>query len=104
MDMKKMMKQARKMQEDMAKAQEELAMIEVSATAGGGMVDVVATCDMKIKSIKIAPEAIDPEDADMLQDTIVAAVNQAIKIAEERSSERMNSVTGGLSGGLGLPF
>lgn len=100
MDMKKMMKQAQKMQRDAAAAQEEIAQMEFTASAGGGMVEAVVMGDNSLKSIKIDPDAIDPEDVEMLEDTIVAAVNEATRQATEASNARMNS----LMGGMNLPF
>ncbi len=100
MDMKKMMKQAQKMQRDAARAQEEVAAMEFEASAGGGMVKVVAQGDMTIKAVTIDPDAIDPEDVEMLQDMVLAAVNEALRTAAEEANNRMNSVMGG----MGLPF
>mgnify|MGYP000385163679 CR=1 FL=1 len=96
MDMKKMMKQAQKMQRDAAAAQQEIAAMTFEASAGGGMVKVVATGDMAIKSIVIDPEAVDPEDVEMLQDLIIAAVNEALRAASEAANARMNAVMGGM--------
>lgn len=100
MDMKKMMKQAQKMQRDAAAAQEEINQMEFTATAGGGMVEAVVMGDSSVKSIKIDPEAMDPEDTEMLEDMIVAAVNEGLRQAVETSNARMNS----LMGGMNLPF
>lgn len=100
MDMKKMMKQAQKMQRDAAAAQEEIAQMEFTASAGGGMVEAVVMGDNSLKSVKIDPDAIDPEDVEMLEDTIVAAVNEAMRQATEASNARMSS----LMGGMNLPF
>lgn len=97
MDMNQLMAQARKMQADLMSAQDELKDKQVTASAGGGMVRVVATGDLRIKSIEIDPDAIDPEDVEMLEDTIVAAVNDAIKQANELAEQGMESVTGGLN-------
>ena len=97
MDMKKMMKQAQKMQLELARAQEEIKDMEFEASAGGGMVKVVAAGDMSIKSIEIDPEAIDPEDVEMLQDMVLAAVNEALRGVAEASSTRLNAVTGGMN-------
>ena len=101
MDMKKMMKQAQKMQRDAALAQEEIAAMTFEASAGGGMVKATATGDMTVTDIVIDPAAVDPEDVEMLQDLIVAAVNEALRKAEEASSELMGKMTGGLGG---MPF
>ncbi|RDB61522.1 nucleoid-associated protein [Gordonibacter sp. 28C] len=92
-----MMKQAQKMQADLAKAQEEIKDMEFEATAGGGMVKAVATGDMAIKSITIDPEAVDPEDVDLLQDMVLAAVNEALRGMSDVSAQRLNSVTGGMN-------
>ena len=97
MDMKKMMKQAQRMQAELAKAQDEIKELEFEATAGGGMVKVVAKGDMTIQSIAIDPEAVDPEDVDMLQDMVLAAVNEALRGVSEISSQRLNAATGGLN-------
>lgn len=103
MDMKKMMKQAQKMQRDAAAAQEEIAAMEFTASAGGGMVEAVVMGDNTVKAIKIDPDAVDPEDVEMLEDTIVAAINEAMREAAETTNARMNSVMGGL-GNMNLPF
>ena len=100
MDMKKMMKQAQKMQRDAAAAQEEIAQMEFTATAGGGMVEATVTGGGELKAFKIDPETVDPEDTEMLEDTIVAAVNEALRTASETSNERMSSIMGGMN----LPF
>ena len=97
MDMKQMMKQAQKMQLELARAQEEIKDMEVSSSAGGGMVKVLATGDMTIKSIEIKPEALDPDDVEMLQDMVCAAVNEALRGAADISAQRMSSVTGGMN-------
>lgn len=97
MDMKKMMKQAQRMQMELARAQEEIKDMSFEATAGGGMVKAVALGDMSIKSITIDPEAVDPEDVDMLQDMVCAAVNEALRGVGEMSSQRLNAATGGMS-------
>lgn len=92
-----MMKQAQKMQAELAKAQDEIKDMEYEATAGGGMVKVVATGDMAIKSIVIDPEAVDSEDVDLLQDMVLAAVNEALRGMSDVSAQRLNSVTGGMN-------
>ena len=102
MDMNKMLQQAAQMQEQLAKAQEELANQTVEASAGGGMVTVVATGALQIKEIKIAKEAIDPDDPDMLADMVLAAVNEALRSAQGLMESRLGGMMGGL-GGLGLP-
>lgn len=97
MDMKKMMRQAQKMQKELNKAQEEIATMTFEATAGGGMVKAVASGDMNITSLTIDPDAVDPEDVEMLQDMVVAAVNEALRGVSEMSNQRMSAVTGGMS-------
>lgn len=93
-----MMKQVQKMQQDMLKMQEELEAKEYSATSGGGVVTAVATGKKQLTSLTIQPDAIDPEDAEMLQDLIVAAVNEALRQAEEDMSSQMKRFTGGMPG------
>jgi DNA-binding YbaB/EbfC family protein len=102
MDMNKMMQQVQEMQAQMAKAQEELAGETVEASAGGGMVTVKATGALEIVEIKIAPEAIDPDDPDLLADMVLAAVNEALRSAQSLAESKLGSAMGGL-GGLGLP-
>lgn len=97
MDMKKMMKQAQRMQAELAKAQDEIKDLTFEATAGGGMVKAVATGDMAIASLTIDPEAVDPEDVEMLQDMVAAAVNEALRGVSEMSSQRLSAATGGMS-------
>jgi nucleoid-associated protein EbfC len=100
-DMGALMKQVQQMQAEMAKAQEQLAEETVEASAGGGMVKVTMTGDMKLREITISPEAIDPEDPDLLQDMVTAAVNEAIRAAQELASTRLGGIAG--MGGGGLP-
>ena len=102
MDFNKLMQQAQQMQEQMAKAQEELAHETVEASAGGGMVTVTATGALEITSIKIDPGAIDPDDPDLLADMIIAAVNEALRSARSLMESKLGSAMGGL-GELGLP-
>ena len=92
-----MMKQAQKMQAELARAQEEIKDMTFEATAGGGMVKVVANGEMTVDSIVIDPEAVDPEDVEMLQDMVAAAVNEALRGVSEISSQRLNAATGGLN-------
>ena len=92
-----MMKQAQKMQAELARAQEEIKDMTFEATAGGGMVKVVANGDMTVDSIVIDPEAVDPEDVEMLQDMVAAAVNEALRGVSEISSQRLNAATGVLN-------
>jgi DNA-binding YbaB/EbfC family protein len=96
-DMGKMMKQARKLQEKMNKLQEELGDKTVEASTGGGMVKVVANGRREVQSIEISPEVIDPDDVEMLQDLTLAAVNEALRKAEELAAEEMGKITGGLN-------
>jgi nucleoid-associated protein EbfC len=92
-----MMKQAQKMQAKMAEMQEELKSETLEASAGGGMVRVVITGDMQVRELVIDPAAIDTDDIEMLQDMIVAAVNEAIRSAQELASRRMGEITGGMN-------
>ncbi len=103
-NMNQMLKQVQKMQADMMKAQEALAEETVQASAGGGMVTVTISGDLAVKDIVIAAEAIDPEDPELLQDMVLAAVNEAIRQAQELAAKKMGGLTGGMDlGGLGLP-
>ncbi|MGI9556789.1 MAG: YbaB/EbfC family nucleoid-associated protein [Solirubrobacterales bacterium] len=102
MDMGKMMKQVQQMQADMAKAQQELAEELVEASAGGGMVKVKVTGSMELREVTIDPEAVDPDDVELLQDMVLAAVNEGMRSAQERAQAKMGGLTGGL-GDLGLP-
>jgi nucleoid-associated protein EbfC len=102
MDMNKMLQQVQQMQEQVTKAQEELAHETVEASAGGGMVTVKATGALQITEIKIAKEAIDPDDPEMLADMVLAAVNEALRSAQGLMESRLGGMMGGL-GGLGLP-
>ena len=101
MDMKKMMKEAQKMQRNAALAQERVAAMEFSATAGGGMVTATVTGGGTLKSLDIDPEALDPEDVDILQDTIVAAINDALSEANEKANDQINAAVGNLN--LNMP-
>lgn len=96
-NMNQMMKQVKKMQAQMEKAQEELAEKEVEGTAGGGVVKVTANGQKQILDIEIQPEVVDPEDIDMLQDLVTAAVNDALKQVDELIAEDMGKFTGGLN-------
>lgn len=93
-----MLKQLQKLQEEMGKTQEALGDETLSVTAGGGAIEVVITGHQHIQSITIDPEVVDPEDVEMLQDLIVAAVNEAVKASQEMAADRL----GGLTGGLGV--
>ena len=100
-DMNKLMQQAQQMQEQMARVQEELAQETVEASAGGGLVTVKATGAGEIAEIKIDPRAIDPDDPELLEDTVLAAVNEALRSAQALAQSRLGAATG--LGGLGLP-
>ena len=99
LDMNKLMQQAQQMQEQMAKAQAELATEMVEASAGGGLVTVQATGGGDIVSIKINPKAIDPDDSELLEDLVLAAVNEALRSAQSLAQSKLGAMTGG----LGLP-
>ena len=103
MNMQEMMKQARKMQEQLAQAQESMKDVTIDASAGGGMVKATVNGDLELVSIQIDPDALDPEAVDLLQDMIVAAVNEAIRGVSEVASKQMSSITGGLNI-PGMPF
>lgn len=102
LDVNKMLKQVQEMQAQMARAQEELAGETVEASAGGGMVRVKASGAGEIVEIRIAPEAIDPADPEMLEDLVLAAVNEALRNAHDLMQSKLGGALGGL-GGLGLP-
>ena len=103
-NMNQMLKQVQKMQQDMMKAQEQLANETVTASAGGGMVTVTVSGDLVVKDVAIDPEAIDPEDPELLQDMVLAAVNEAIRQAQELAAKRMGGLAGGIDlGALGGP-
>jgi nucleoid-associated protein EbfC len=97
-----MLKQVQQMQADMAKVQEDLKNEVVEASAGGGMVTVKISGDLQLRELTIDPEAIDPEDPELLQDMVQAAVNEGIRSAQELAASKMGGIAGGL-GGLGLP-
>ena len=102
-NMQQLLKQAQKMQQDMMAAQEALKDETVEASAGGGMVHVVVSGDLVVKSITIDPDAIDPDDPEMLADLVLAAVNEGLRSAQELAASKLGGITGGLGGGLGLP-
>jgi nucleoid-associated protein EbfC len=102
LDVNAMLQQVQQMQEQMAKAQEELAKETVEASAGGGMVTVKATGGLEIVEIKISPEAIDPDDPELLADMVLAAVNEALRSAQNLVESKLGSAMGGMQG-LGLP-
>lgn len=97
MNFGKMMKQAQQMQAKMAEIQEQLKDETVEASAGGGMVRVTMTGDQQLRSIKIEPSAVDPEDVELLEDMVAAALNEAIRASQELASTKMASVTGGMN-------
>jgi len=99
----KMMRQVQKMQADMAKVQDGLANETVEASAGGGMVTVQVTGSVELKSIKIDPSAVDPQDVEMLEDMIMAAMNEALRSAQELANKKLGGITAGLNI-PGLPF
>lgn len=101
-NMGNLVKQAQKMQKEMEKVQEELKDKTVEASAGGGAITVVATGKKDIKEITIKPEVVDPDDVEMLQDLVLAAVNEALRKADEMVSSEVGKVTGGLGGLPGL--
>lgn len=92
-----MMKQAQQMQTKMAELQEQLKDETVEASAGGGMVRVTMSGDMQLRSIKIEPSAVDPEDVELLEDMVAAALNEAIRAAQELASTKMAAITGGVN-------
>jgi nucleoid-associated protein EbfC len=107
-NMNQMMRQVQQMQADMAKAQEALKSEVVEASAGGGMVTVKITGALELKEVVIDPQAVDPEDVELLQDMVLAATNEAIRAAQELQESRLGGAMGGLDalgglGGLGLP-
>jgi nucleoid-associated protein EbfC len=101
-NMNQMMRQVQQMQAEMEKAQESLKHETVEASAGGGMVTVKVSGELEVLELRIDPEAVDPEDVELLQDMVQAAVNEAVRSAQELAAQKMGAVTGGL-GGLGLP-
>ncbi len=106
-NMQAMMHQVQKMQKDMELAQEELKNEVVEASAGGGMVTVKISGDLVLREVKIDPAAVDPEDVEILSDMVLAAVNEALRMAQELAERKMGGATAGLDlgglGGLGLP-
>lgn len=101
-NMNNLMKQAQKMQKQMEEASRELEEKEVSAKAGGGAVEVTVSGKREVTKVKIDPEAVDPDDVEMLEDLIMAATNEALRQIEEFSAQSMSAITGGLGGGF--PF
>lgn len=105
MNIQKMMKEAQKMQERLAKAQNDLAEQTVEASAGGGKVTVTATGSGDITAVRISPDVVDPQDLEMLEDLVLSGVREAQAAARKLQEDTMGKVTGGLGGGLpGLPF
>ena len=96
-NMNNMLKQAQRMQADMARVQEELKTETVEASVGGGSVKVVMTGDLALQSITIDPAAVDPEDVGMLEDMVVAAVNEGLRQAQELAGAKMSAITGGMN-------
>jgi DNA-binding YbaB/EbfC family protein len=101
--MQQIMKQAQKMQQQVAQAQAELAAAEVTGSAGGALVTVLMTGLGEVKSVRIDPKAVDPEDVETLEDLVLAAVRNAAEEQRELTEAKMGPVTGGLGGGLGIP-
>lgn len=97
MNMQQMMQQAKKMQEQLMAAQDNLADTTVDASAGGGMVKVTINGEMQIQSLTIDPSACDPDDVELLQDMIMAAVNEAVRGVNDLANKQMSSITGGLN-------
>lgn len=107
-NMNQMMRQVQEMQAEMEKAQESLKHETVEASAGGGMVTVKVSGELELLELRIDPQAVDPEDIELLQDMVLAATNEALRSAQELAASKMGAVTGGLGGagglgGLGLP-
>jgi DNA-binding YbaB/EbfC family protein len=106
-NMQQMLQQVQKMQQEMEAAQEQLKNEIVEASAGGGMVTVKVAGDLELKAVKIDPSAVDPEDAEMLADMVLAAVNEGLRMAQELAARKLGGATAGMDlgdlGGLGLP-
>jgi nucleoid-associated protein EbfC len=106
-NMQQMLAQVQQMQKDMELAQEELKNETVEASAGGGMVTVTVSGDLEVRSVRIDPAAVDPQDVEILADMVLAAMNEALRAAQELAAKKMGGATGGLDlgnlGGLGLP-
>ncbi len=101
-NMNNLMKQAQRMQRQMEESQKEMETKEFSAKAGGGAVEVTVSGKKEVVKVKLSQEVVDPDDVEMLEDLIVAATNEALRMADEASAESMSKMTGGLGGGL--PF
>jgi DNA-binding YbaB/EbfC family protein len=103
--MQALLKQAQKMQQDLAKAQQELAEARLTGSAGGGLVEATVTGSGELTALTISPQAVDPEDTETLADLVLAAVRDAAAAAQKLTAERMGPLTQGLGGGIpGLPF
>jgi DNA-binding YbaB/EbfC family protein len=106
-NMQQMLQQVQKMQHEMEAVQEQLKNEVVEASAGGGMVTVRVAGNLEVKAVKIDPSAVDPEDVEILADMVLAAVNEALRMAQELAARKLSGATGGLDlgdlGGLGLP-
>jgi DNA-binding YbaB/EbfC family protein len=100
-NLNQMMQQVQQMQAEMLKAQEGLKDEVVEASAGGGMVTVKVSGTLELKELRIDPEAVDPEDVELLQDMVLAAVNEALRSAQELAASKMDQAAGGMAGGLG---
>ncbi|MGN1002065.1 MAG: YbaB/EbfC family nucleoid-associated protein [Oscillospiraceae bacterium] len=100
MNQMQMMKQAQKMQQDLLKMQEELEQAQYTASAGGGVVSATVSGKRELTALEIQPDAVDPEDVEMLQDMVIAAVNEALRKAEDASAQSMSRITGGLNLGF----
>ncbi len=104
-NMNNLMKQAQKMQRQMEEAQKELEEKEITASSGGGAVEVTVSGKREITKVKLSEEVVDPDDIEMLEDLIMAAANEALRQLEELSASSMSKITGGIGGGLGgMPF
>ena len=101
-NMNNLMKQAQRMQRQMEESQKELETKEFTAKAGGGDVEVTVTGKKEVTKVKLSQEVVDPDDVEMLEDLVMAATNEALRMAEDANAEVMNKMTGGLGGGL--PF
>ena len=99
-NMNNLMKQAQRMQRQMEEAQKAMEEMEMTATAGGGAVEVTVSGKKEVLKVKLAEEVVDPEDIEMLEDLIVAATNEALRKVEEASQQSMSKITGGLGGGM----
>ena len=103
-NMNNLMKQAQRMQRQMEESQKELEVKEFTAKAGGGAVEVTVTGKKEVTRVKLSEEVVDPDDIEMLEDLVMAATNEALRMADEANAEVMNKMTGGLGLGGGFPF